>query len=386
MNKEISDLISKEMLGTISYEEKEKLMNWVNSSEDNKAIYENVEKSENWEVFLSTYNKVDVEMAWGKVNSKTFSTNRSLYRFMKYAAALLIPITLAIVFYNEDIFKEERLVEEVVVVPGGSSAKLTLAGGKQIALGEAIHEKIKEVDGSIINSNSKELKYEKPDTIREDVNISNRIETPVGGEFIVTLCDGTKVHLNSLTQLEYPVQFSEDKREVVISGEAYFDVAKDLKRPFIVKTKGVDIRVTGTKFNVKSYEKEDFIETVLVEGGVNVETQEENKIVKKIVPSQMASYCKNDGSIKIEKVNVLLYTNWRNGRFSFQDERLENIMTVLARWYNINVFYQNPEVKDMRFTGSLNKYESIKPILDVIKVTNKVNVNIKRNNIVFRAK
>ena len=190
------------------------------------------------------------------------------------------------------------------------------------------------------------------------------LRIPKGGEFKLQLADGTRVYLNSATDLRYPVAFTGSERRVYLKGEAYFEVAKDAEHPFIVVTDDVQVRVYGTSFNVNTLGA-DGVRTVLVEGKVGIRGQDSDReyVLK---PNELAFYDWNSRDMKIETVDPDLYTLWRKGIFVFERETLENIMNILSLWYDMEVFFQSESAKQLHFSGHMKRYEQIEDILHAI--------------------
>ena len=253
-------------------------------------------------------------------------------------------------------------------------------------LGFSGKDLIKEDDGTLIQKTTDKLDYEKKVDKKKDKLIFNTIRTPQGGEYNLVLADGTEVFLNSLSQFKYPVQFVGENREVELTGEAYFIVAKDQQKPFLVKTNGIDVAVVGTSFNINAYEETGNVVTTLVEGKVNLHLNNQNTGTYTLVPDEQAVFTVSLGNMKVRKVDVSLFTEWRNGQLIFHNNRLEDIMNTLIRWYSVEVFYLDPGVKDIKFSGNLNRYEDISSILDIIQATEKVNIKINKNAILFSMK
>ncbi len=172
------------------------------------------------------------------------------------------------------------------------------------------------------------------------------IRVPRGGEYNLQLADNTKVYLNAGSSLRYPIRFTGDKREVVLIGEGYFEVTRDTARPFIVKAGNIDVHVLGTAFNVNAYPDEEVIATTLVEGKVQVDCGAEQRFMQ---PGTRLVYERNNGSIKIAPVDIEVYTSWKDGYYYFKRETLENIMDVLSRWYDLDIFYQYSDLKNLEF-------------------------------------
>lgn len=203
--------------------------------------------------------------------------------------------------------------------------------------------------------------------VGEDTLVYNQMETLTGMEYTLTLSDGTRVYLNAESRLKYPVVFRGTERVVELSGEAYFKVSKDALRPFVVKMNGVNVRVLGTSFNVRSYADEGQVVTTLVEGKVKVNDQD-------IVAGEQAVYSKNDGKTTVRQVEVEQYVAWQEGTFVFRNERLENVMKTLGRWYGVEFHFIDERAKEIRIGARFGRYDDMQPIVDMIKKTNLVEV------------
>lgn len=205
------------------------------------------------------------------------------------------------------------------------------------------------------------------------------IQIPKGGEYELILPDGTHVWINSDSELSFPTQFDSTRREVFLTGEAYFSVTKDKEKPFIVKVnEDIEIKVLGTQFNVQAYQDENTIETTLCEGSVNVS---DGKQKVTLTPSLQAVYSKSTKNLITRKVDTRLYSSWKDGLFVFENKPLEEIMTTLSRWYNIHVFYANQAVKTYHFTGDLERYGDFRKTLGMIEKATSIRFVINGNNI-----
>lgn len=209
--------------------------------------------------------------------------------------------------------------------------------------------------------------------------VYNKVEIPRGGEYALVLSDGTKVHLNSMSSLRFPVAFTADKREVELQGEAYFEVSKT-GQPFIVNVNGMQVEVLGTTFNISAYPNEEY-QTTLVTGSVRVSAEKGESLVLK--PSQQATIVSGGNSIQVRTVDTSFYTSWVKGKINFKDQRLEDIMKILSRWYDMNVVYENEGLKNIRFGCNLNRYEEITPFVKLLEQTEEVHVKIEGNTITF---
>lgn len=207
------------------------------------------------------------------------------------------------------------------------------------------------------------------------------MKTPRGGEYTVVLSDGTKVYLNAASELKYPVQFDSKKRQVHLSGEAYFEVTRDTNRPFYVVTDAVRVKVYGTEFNVNTYGIGG-TQTTLVSGKVGIRGKSSEREYM-MEPSQLAEFDVNGEFKGIRNVNAGTYTAWKEGFFVFENEGLEDILNRLARWYDVDVFYGSEKVKGYHFTGHMEKYEDVEIILNAISKMVGVHFTIKDRTIVI---
>jgi len=381
-NKYIYQLISREILFELNDLEKDELQVWLSESDENVVLYEKLISESNINAYHHERNQISLKANWKAVEKAIAPKRRiNMYCVVGYAAAVLIFFSFVSVYYllNKKIDNHHQELAHQVIKPGSHSAQLILADGDKIDLSNKASNKHIKFDGGVVDRDSAVVKYSKKDTSK--VERFNTIIVPRGGEYNLQLCDGTIVYLNSKTILKYPVSFVGKLRVVYLEGEAYFKVAKNKKLPFIVKSKYMDVRVTGTEFNIKAYNEDKHIQTTLVEGGVDVVSGIDKNDRAVLKPYQQAVCRTGDGKMIVKDVDVELYTAWRNGRFVFKGERLEDIMTVLSRWYDVNVFYQNKSIKNIRFSGKINRYENINPILNIIERTKKLEIKIKGNTI-----
>ncbi len=295
---------------------------------------------------------------------------------------LLIGIGIYFIFFRGLPLSNEFVKEVSKISPGTSKAVLIMADGEPVVLDSPDDIEIIEKDGTKIKKAEKKLDYSEVKPEESTELLFNSLHIPAGAEYNLILSDGTKVFLNAMTEFKYPVKFNKKIREVELSGEAYFEVAEN-GVPFIVKTDQTNVEAIGTSFNINSYQNTEKVVTTLVEGKVKVSLTKEpfQKVI--LLPAEQAVHNLSDGSLDVNEVDVILYTAWKNGEFVFYDTRLEDIMITLTRWYSANVFYLNPSVKELRFGGSLNRYGDIDQILDIIRSTNKVRVEVKGTSILF---
>jgi len=202
------------------------------------------------------------------------------------------------------------------------------------------------------------------------------------------LPDGTKVWLNSSTELTYTVPFSGDERRVRLKGEAYFEVAQNKEKPFIVETDYQDVEVLGTHFNISAYPDDSNVFTTLVEGKVKVNSNanKQVKLLGYLLPNdQLVLNKKNNGVYKLD-VDTYLYTAWKDGRFAFKNESMESFFKKISRYYNVDVIIMDNSVKKINFTGDLPRYDDITKILNIIEAEMSVHIEIKEKNKIYVTK
>lgn len=380
-NKKIVRLIVKDIILELNNTEKEKLDAWLIEDENNRYLFNAIKNSTNfrkWRKFKET----DNQQVWEFINKsiqkkKKYSLLQSILRI---ASVVLLPLIIGSSIY----FFMPRNVEKTLPVdeinPGSRNALLILDDGETVALNAPEETFILEKDGSFIKNAENKLDYSVQEDSGTDSILFNTLLVPRGSEYDLVLSDGTRVFLNAMSEFRYPVRFKGNLRKVMLRGEAYFEVAHS-EFPFIVTTNQLDMEVLGTSFNINAYENSGNIITTLVEGKLKVALSvkpEENWL---LLPNDQAIYNLDKKNIKVEKVDVSIFTSWKDGELNFHEMRLEEIMTILTRWYSAEVFYLDSSIRDLRFTGSLNKYENISYILDIIESTKKVKIEINGNKI-----
>ncbi len=376
----ISHLISGYLLGELNENQKKLLEDWVNKSEENRKFFDEICSSKKVSATYFTYKKIDYGKAYQNFLIQTGQQQKrtSITPGLKYAAValLLIALSLPVVYYS----LSDRLNPSETIMPGNSQAVLITDDGTEMVLKSDSAIQIKSGSKLIATNDDGSIHYNKS-TDKKATERYNTLIVPRGGEYRVTLADGTKIHLNSASELRYPIDFESNKREVYLKGEAYFEIAKDSTRPFYVIVDDIKVKQYGTQFNV-STRKEDQVNIVLVEGSVSVLTNNSaNEYM--LEPSQLASYSTDDQSVDIKKVDVAPYVAWNNGRFIFEDEKLSDIMETLSLWYDVDAEFKNPGLEQIRFTGNVSREAPINTILSAIEFSNEVKITVREKNIII---
>lgn len=306
----------------------------------------------------------------------------SRYRWAAAAAILLLIVSSVFVFINRKetnttVAKNTQPQQQQDRLPGGDRAVLTLADGSSIVLDSAGNGMLAQQGTTkIIKKEDGQLLYNSSDNATDAVAY-NLLQTPRGGQYKITLPDGSKVWLNAASSLKYPVVFSGKERKVEITGEAYFEIAKDAARPFKVQLNQMEVEVLGTHFNINSYTDEETISTTLLEGRVKVTTASENKFLQ---PGQQAQL-KSSGTMKIvNDVNLEETVAWKDGNFQFENSDIKSVMRQLARWYDVEVSYQGNISK--HFIGGISRNVKLSQVLSMLQQTGEVRFIIEGKKII----
>lgn len=315
-------------------------------------------------------------------NLKNFQRGRSI-RLFSYAAAAVALISLSVIFYV--VFKPvERLQKSDLsaavkdIAPGKNTAVLTLSNGKTIQLSErktgvVIGAALSYSDGSTISGTTLSAEERGPVQLLT-------ASTPRGGTYRVELPDGTRVWLNAATTLRFPSAFAKTgNRTVELTGEAYFEVAKDKAHPFIVSTASQTVRVLGTHFNINAYQEELNVKTTLLEGAVSVTTNDKSQSVK-ISPGKQA-VLDPSGALTVGDVDVESAVSWKNSQFMFDGETIQPIMRSIARWYNVDIRYVG-EITNEKFIGGVSRFDNVSKVLKSLESTGKVHFRLEGRTII----
>ena len=250
------------------------------------------------------------------------------------------------------------------IPPGGNKAVLTLSDGSTIVLNDAKNGYLAaQGSAEIVKLANGHLAYKTGGNAGAEL-LYNTITTPVGGQYQLTLSDGTTVRLNAASSIRFPANFVGKERQVAITGEAYFEVAKNAAMPFIVNVKDMSVKVLGTHFNVMAYDEEKVVKTTLLEGKVNVVKGEEKAA---ITPGQQATAVEGKKQFKIKEVDIDEATAWISGFFQFENADVKTIMRQLSRWYDIDVVYQNTG-DNRRFGGRMSRNQNLSEVLNVLEL------------------
>ncbi len=377
----IAELLAAFFTGSQTAQDEEEIEEWQKEKESNKALMHRLLGECGDAENLRSIKKFPVAEGWEKIEGRLVKNRNILLRrpLLKYAAVGLILLSGGIFYWRNSTRVYDNIVASVPQIASGTvGARLTLGSGQIIDIGKNQKLHLEEVDGTRIVTDSVGIDYSASETSGE-VSVWNSIQTLTGMEYTLTLSDETKVYLNAETKLEFPVSFKDKYRIVKLDGEAYFEVSKDSAHPFIVETNSLKVKVLGTSFNLRSYDDDKEVFTTLVEGKVEVSDEHSAQI---ITPGEQVVYNKEDGEMEVRKVDVSLYTAWQSGKFVFKNERLEDIMKYLSKWYEFEYRFKDEEAKELLIGASIDRYEDMISIVNVLKITGLMNI-IQVDNIFY---
>lgn len=363
--KDLNILIEKYLAGKCSDEEKEIVEHWYESFDDRKIELQGIDANRGWERIQRT------------IRPKSFRVIRSanggisLLKLAIAAALLVIVSITAVYILGADKSKDKPAIAVVNdALPGTDRATLITNDGKKINLDDL---GIGAIDKQVSKTDSGQIAYT---GVTENVDAVNTLVVPRGGQYRLTLSDGTKVWLNADSRLSYPVVFGQNERRVILQGEGYFEVAHDISKPFTVEANNTETVVLGTHFNINAYADNKYIKTTLLEGLVKFKTINDERLVH---PNEQAVY-ENTG---IEIKNLGEYADnavgWKDGYFKLVNAPVDDIMKQLARWYNVEVKYKG-RIPQGHISGDIARSMALSSVLKVLELSG-VHATIQNNMI-----
>lgn len=374
---DIAKLIYKYLQGSLCESERERLDEWL-KDERNKNVFSRLTDKRRIMMKMELLDEYDWQESWKQVERKLYSRKKLRWGHWAIAASFVGVMILGVwMFLEERESVSLALGVEEGIEPGKLCAELVLPGGEIVDL----H---KDSISLFLLENGNSLKTEEgilsllPDVGREQKVDYSEVRTPRGGEYQVVLPDGTVVWLNSESRLRFPSAFVGKERKVEVSGELYFQVMKDSLLPFRVEIEGLyEVEVLGTEFNVRAYSDLPSA-TTLVEGSVLI--RDVGSEIR-LQPGEQVVEGDDGKGLFVRKVDVASCIAWKQGYFLFENERLEDILNELARWYNVEVFFENSFAREERFSVEIRRHESFEEVLRLISQTKAVRIEVKGNSV-----
>ena len=363
--------------GELSKEEEKEIEQVLSEVKEMNTLVEELKDKNRIEHEMHVIAKFDTERALSKLKNRKQVKRRGILSWIAAASVVVIGGVSAWILLSQEPDVDNLSVTEKFE-SGKAIVTLEMASGLKYRL-DTLSSVVRNNRVNVaFDNNDGVLKIKEQDSLADGATKEigyNTVNVPYGGTYTVELCDGTKVYLNSGTTLEFPSRFDGKVRSVILKGEAYFDVARNVSKPFVVEVDEMKVKVLGTSFNVKSYVDEPGVYTTLVEGSVAI--LRDGQPEKKIKPGEQAYYNKGVGTLSIAEVDVNEFTSWKDGLFYFKDIALEEILRIVSRWYDLEVFYMNQGAKSVIYSGKLPMYSSVEDVLRKFEISGDVRFELK---------
>ena len=378
----LDNILAKEPL---TDEEKQHLQIWSNISSKNEKTKKFIQALEQQKKVLDKHQKQETVFTRIKKQVYQKKKKRHIIYWSSFAASIILLIGIFLVFQQRMLHKEEFSPNQMYVAGlslNQPSAELILPDGKKRLLS-------REKATVVIADSNREMRTDKQTLYVESNNLIPResqyytINIPLGAEYNIILPDGTKIYLNAGSSLKYPDQFIGEKREVSLTGEGYFEVASDSLHPFVVHVADMSVEVLGTSFNINDYPEVDWLKTTLVEGSVKTLCGNHNFIMK---PNTQVAYNRKTQKVEYFPVNIQQYTSWKDGYYDFEDMPLKVLMQIFSRWYNIKLEFAKPELKELKFSGRLKRYDDLHSLFKMLEYTRDIKFIIGKDKIIIQSK
>ncbi|MDR1274696.1 MAG: FecR domain-containing protein, partial [Odoribacteraceae bacterium] len=374
------------LAGVATGEDEQLVSAWRAASARHEAFYQRLTSDGLAEEYLEAFRQEDSLAAWERVEGMLDrASTRKRFRWGRVAVAAAVAALVAVtwVFYAPLTSPGDADEERPEEVASLGRAQLILSDGSKITIDESNPSIIRDSAGTVIYQEAGSLDYSHNETSRDTTPIFNEIIQGSGAEYAMTLSDGTRVVLNAESKLRFPVKFTGKQRVIEFEGEAYFEVTHDAAHPFIVRAGGMEVTVLGTEFNLRAYKNEPSIATTLVEGSVQLSNGKE---LYRISPGEQGVYERETRAITKRPVDVSLYTAWYRHEIKFKDMPLDEVMRDLARWYGIAYEFLDEPAKQIKLGGCFERFESIDPILGMLRRTELVEVVVEHNKVYISTK
>ena len=366
---------------TMTPEEEVEFQRWLDTSVANRVLLDRIRDERILLNKIRFAERNDKGKGWDNIQKKIRKSPGIFIRFMRYVAVLVTIMLIGVAVYQVvDCRKEDDngllARKQPMSMKGGYRAYLELVTGERLVL-DSTSNVTTRIEGAVIKAENKGtviVDEQKTDSVTESVEY-NRLVIPRGGEYKIVLADGSQVWINSQSVLEFPACFVGKERRVRLQGEAYFEVSKNVEKPFIVDMGNKEIRVLGTSFNVNDYDGK-FV-TTLVSGKVQVFVNDKDYVLT----SSMQVRVEGD-DVFVEEVDVREFTAWKDGLFVFKKQKLREVMDILSRWYDVDVFYQNLELQNLHFTGTIQRHSEISGVLKFLEKTDIVKFTLNGKTLI----
>ena len=370
--------------GKLSEPEKKELDNWLAQSEKHRIYFQKWCDDERQNELLSKIGCYDPGEGWQQVVRKRNMRRNRRWWLVAAASVAILFGGLAVYRYSKIPVSLPLASEETSIYPGKRMARLITPSGETVLLDTLRQTEIQQM--KLHNDQGRVVIQAACGDANGDQPVYHCLEVPRGGEFSFLLPDSTTVFLNAESRLRFPDRFVPGSERIVyLSGEAYFDVKRDPRSPFLVCLEHSAVKVTGTSFNVKAYPDDTNEATTLISGTVSmgIGTTEQWIVLK---PGEQGYYDATRKTLSQQTVDVNYYTAWKDGVFAFYRQPLEEVMKTLGRWYLFDTHYQNEALKSILYTGKIYRHASIREVLHTFELMDELTFDIKGKEVIVRRK
>ena len=348
-DKSIFELIAEYSAGTISPVDAELLRERLESDVDAMRLFREIRESEKMLKSVQAHEKIDLQVSWKHLeDSLAIQPRKGRWLLWTIGSVVAASVALLLMFvfqFTRQAEQPETLVSQMGITPGGVKAILQYEDGKTIDLTSSTSSRIVTSDGLVlVNDSLKGLRFDQGELENRPMKY-HTLAVPVGGEYHFTLADGTRVWVNSASEVRFPNCFSGERREIYVKGEVYLEVVRDEEHPFVVHAGENEVRVLGTRFNLTAYPDEQKVVTTLVEGSVEFRNDQSSIRLK---PGEQSVLDRATNKLEKQKVDVSIYTSWVSGTFEYERMSLFDITRQLSRWYDVEFVYEAEEIIRLR--------------------------------------
>ena len=375
MKEELEDIVRRFYKNELLPGERKALLEWVEASKEHERSFREALRVEirlnlagQWECATRCEEEI-----WQSIRRHARRRKRwLLYGGISAAAMVALVAGIRLLWQGQEQPEAYRLTPVAQVMqaePGVPQALLKTSGGKTIALAAGETRRVAILAGvDVVQDSTGGVRFAKPDTLGMAVEM-NTVYVPERGEYQVELSDGTRIWVNSASEISFPSYFAGNVREVTLAGEAYFEVARDSRRPFYVNIGDARVQVLGTAFNVSAYRDERTTEVALLNGKVSFDATDGKHVLS---PGEIAALDKAQGVTEVREGDVASIIAWKEGRFYFEDMRMEDLALKLSRWYGVDFAFDSEAARELRFSGGMVKYRPLNYVLEMISKTTRV--------------
>ena len=384
-DKSIFELIAEYSAGTISPADAELLRERLESDAEAMRLFREIRESEKMLKSVQAHEKIDLQVSWKHLeDSLAIQPRKGRWLLWTIGSVVAASVALLLMFvfpFTRQVEQPGTLVSQVGITPGGVKAILQSEDGKMIDLTSSTSSHIVTSDGLVlVNDSLKGLRFDQSKLENQPMKY-HTLAVPVGGEYHFTLADGTRVWVNSASEVRFPNCFSGKKREIYVKGEVYLEVARDEKHPFVVHAGENEVRVLGTRFNLTAYPDEQEVITTLVEGSVEFWNDQSSIRLK---PGEQSVLDRETNNLEKQKVDVSIYTSWVSGTYEYERMPLSDITRQLSRWYDVQFVYETTEFSNHPFTGVVKRDQSLEEVLSIIEKTTNIKFKISGRTIIIK--